>query len=151
MHTRATFTLPVFFFAITHQLNQIKGYDKRRIQIETNNKRIARGRLELPTSPLWEARSNQLSYRASQRKRNQKKSSVGGGFEPPVRFRGRLVSSEFRSATPAPHHKEKNLCWHRYGYLYNNVENHCKIKTSKALQKQTRYGFFIASPPKKCL
>lgn len=47
---------------------------------------IARGRLELPTSPLWEARSNQLSYRASQKRRNSMQVRWGGDSNPRSAF-----------------------------------------------------------------
>lgn len=54
-------------------------------------------------------------------------SSVRGGFEPPVPVKVRLVSSEFRSATPAPHQNTMIGDKHkpRTG-ICSNLKDNCK-------------------------
>lgn len=64
---------------------------------------LALGRLEPPTSPLWEARSNLLSYSAIIEEILRKLQSVREGFEPSRRFLVWLVSSELISASHPPH------------------------------------------------
>lgn len=58
---------------------------------------LAPGSLELPTSSLWETRSDLLSYGALMM-------AVRAGFEPASRFPGWLISSELISASHPPHH-----------------------------------------------
>lgn len=94
---------------------------------------LALGRLEPPTSPLWEARSNLLSYRAIVNLTKTFK-SVRVGFEPTKPVTAWLVSSELISASHPPHQITNSwieymelLLYFKRKYLENSTACKCFI------------------------